>query len=82
MIAARRIKASDLSDARILEVLNRHPDESHTHWTGEASTMLRVMDPEYPDAPVKVLMAKLRSMKRRGLIDGCGCGCRGDWRTL
>lgn len=29
--------------------------------------------------PERVLLAKLVAMKRRGLIDGCGCGCRGDW---
>lgn len=27
----------------------------------------------------KVANAKLRKMKRRGLVDGCACGCRGDW---
>lgn len=30
--------------------------------------------------PPKVVMAKLRSMIRRGLMDGCACGCRGDFR--
>lgn len=26
----------------------------------------------------KVVLAKLRSLIRRGLLDGCYCGCRGD----
>jgi hypothetical protein len=29
--------------------------------------------------PSKVLRAKLRALYRRGLLDGCPCGCRGDW---
>lgn len=29
--------------------------------------------------PDKVLLARLRSMRRRGLIEGCCCGCRGDF---
>ena len=32
--------------------------------------------------PVKVAMAKLRKMERQGLVDGCACGCRGDWTIL
>jgi hypothetical protein len=34
---------------------------------------------ELPTFPPKVVLAKLRSMVRRGLIDGCACGCRGDF---
>jgi hypothetical protein len=32
-----------------------------------------------PDVPEKVLLAKLRSMVKRKVIDGCACGCRGDF---
>jgi hypothetical protein len=32
--------------------------------------------------PEKVVLAKLRRMIRRKLIDGCGCGCRGDLSVL
>ena len=31
---------------------------------------------EYPE---RVLLAKLRRLVRRGLLDGCPCGCRGDF---
>jgi hypothetical protein len=31
------------------------------------------------DFPAKVVRAKLQSMVRRKLIDGCTCGCRGDF---
>ncbi len=74
------MKASDLSDERILEVLSRRPGKWHTH-LGDygVESLPYVYDPGVPDAPMKVLLAKLRSMERRGLISGCGCGCRGDW---
>jgi hypothetical protein len=29
--------------------------------------------------PTKLRVAKIKSMHRRGLIDGCVCGCRGDF---
>lgn len=72
-------KAGDLSEPAILAVLQKRPGEAHTHWTG-AGSMPRVLDPSHRDTPPKVLLAKLRAMARKGLIDGCGCGCRGDWR--
>jgi hypothetical protein len=31
--------------------------------------------------PRKLLIAKLAHMQRRGLIDGCTCGCRGDFEV-
>lgn len=34
---------------------------------------------EIPGVPWKVVLAKFRRVKGRGLVDGCDCGCRGDW---
>jgi hypothetical protein len=31
------------------------------------------------DAPRKVVLAKARKLIKRGLLDGCACGCRGDF---
>jgi hypothetical protein len=33
----------------------------------------------FPDFPEKVVLAKLRAFIHCGLIDGCACGCRGDF---
>lgn len=30
--------------------------------------------------PRKVVLAKLRSMVKRGVLSGCTCGCRGNFR--
>lgn len=32
--------------------------------------------------PEKVVLAKLRSLMKRGLVSGCPCGCRGDLDML
>ena len=29
--------------------------------------------------PEKVQLAKMRQLMKRGLVTGCGCGCRGDF---
>lgn len=35
----------------------------------------------FPQFHYKVVMAKLRSAIRRKIIDGCACGCRGDFEV-
>jgi hypothetical protein len=37
------------------------------------------IEPAFPDVPWKVVAAKLYILVRRGLLNGCTCGCRGDW---
>lgn len=34
-----------------------------------------------PEFPEKVLAAKLRRLVAQGVIDGCTCGCRGDFEV-
>lgn len=34
---------------------------------------------EVLDFPWKVVAAKCRALVKRGLLDGCACGCRGDF---
>lgn len=72
------MKASDLSDERIIGVLMQQEGRWHTS-LGPNEWKPHIYDPAFPDAPRKVLLAKLRSMIKRGLINGCACGCRGDF---
>ena len=53
----------------VAAVLAGHPDD--------VPPMKATQD--YPEMPCKVVLAKAKSLIRRGLIDGCACGCRGDW---
>jgi hypothetical protein len=36
-------------------------------------------EPPYSDLPKKLLRAKMGQLLKRDLIDGCNCGCRGDY---
>lgn len=47
---------------------------ARSHWANR-SDIARL----FPDMPEKVVLAKLRTLIKRGLIDGCACGCRGDF---
>lgn len=38
-----------------------------------------VSSSEVPGVPWKVVLAKFRRVRDRGLVDGCDCGCRGDF---
>jgi hypothetical protein len=33
----------------------------------------------WPDIPQKVILAKLRNLDKKGLVDGCACGCYGGF---
>ena len=37
------------------------------------------IQPWYAGVPWKILQAKLRRLHKGGLLNGCPCGCRGDW---
>lgn len=63
----RRPKASDISDDAFTSYL--HSSDPISIWD------LR----DRLEFPEKVVLAKARSLIRRGVIGGCGCGCRGDF---
>jgi hypothetical protein len=73
MVALWRVgvKASDIPDLDVLRAIEQVK-------TGIGATGWIVAE-QFPEIPEKVILAKLRRLGRRGLIDGCGCGCRGDW---
>lgn len=37
------------------------------------------LEERMPDVPPKVILAKCRSLIKRGKMHGCYCGCRGDF---
>jgi hypothetical protein len=49
---------------------------SGTWYEGFENSVLNAMP---PGTPPKVALAKIRAMIKKGLVDGCGCGCRGDF---
>lgn len=50
-----------------------------THWS-----ITKTDDPGWPlpfpeNTPEKLRLAKMSQLLSKGLVDGCDCGCRGDW---
>lgn len=37
---------------------------------------------EFPGVPRKVVLAKAKRLINRNVIDGCDCGCRGDFEII
>lgn len=72
-MSGRRPQAKDVGDAEFLAVVDRLAT------TDRPWVMRWQVEDEYPDLPWKVLLAKARTLIRRGLLGGCACGCRGDY---
>jgi hypothetical protein len=70
------MKAADIGDARMLEVV-REFNDAHSLWC-----LTYHLEECLPDFPPKVILAKARQLIKRRLMDGCGCGCRGDFEIL
>lgn len=72
------MKCSDIPTRPILEFLAKHQDAWCTHSPpNEHMSSVTLAMPE--GTPEKLVHAKMRMLLKRGLVMGCGCGCRGDW---
>lgn len=67
------MQAKDIPENGILTlVASTHTNIGTSLWDVQAAMS---------DFPAKVVQAKLRSLVKRGILQGCACGCRGDFRT-
>ncbi len=75
------MKCSDIDDLLVLRFLAKHKGKWANHWDPAevGDPLMLTVFTVMPDAPQKVRIAKMRQLKKRGLVDGCACGCRGDW---
>jgi hypothetical protein len=84
------VKASDISDIEMLQLIRQEQIEKKAErpvWADEPVetvwtctwTLAAKLAPTYPE---KVVAAKLRKLLKKKMIDGCPCGCRGDWTVL
>jgi hypothetical protein len=71
-----RLQCKHLPIEPIMQVLH----DAYPGWVcyclGEHS---RPLDAALQDAPFGLKRAKMASLIARGLVDGCACGCRGDF---
>lgn len=82
-----RLQCKDIPDAPILEFLGALPPYEDgtpctwgTFYDAEDgmpfhNSVSKVMPPGIPE---KLMKAKIAMLMRRGLVDACLCGCRGD----
>lgn len=80
------MQCKDIPDRPILAFLAdmpRWPQNGLRMWGNwgsredNANTVLHAMPLGTPE---KLALAKIRQMIRRGVVEGCGCGCRGDFQ--
>lgn len=72
------MQTSQIPEQPIIELLKKNP-VWHTRFRTSPQIMPCILD-AFPDGtPEKVVMAKLKIMIKRKLINGCTCGCRGDF---
>lgn len=67
------MRASDIDRAEVLDFIGSHPGHS-----GIGVPMHAIAD-RFPEFPEAVVRAKLNRMVRKGYLNGCTCGCRGDF---
>lgn len=75
----RRQAAKDVPDAAVLEAIRQNIRSRGICVLGACLWEIQELLPLFHP---KVVHAKLRSMRRRGLISGCACGCRGDFNII
>ena len=72
------MNCKDIPDIPILEFLLKMSESGMgcgCWFSGFENSVRNAM----PDVPDKLAIAKMARLIRRGLVDGCGCGCRGDY---
>lgn len=78
------MQAKDIPNPLILDLIRRESmnrDMGDWEWSGHLPRPVFTRDIQalLPGIPPKVVRAKLSKLVRQGLIDGCCCGCRGDF---
>lgn len=71
------MKAEDITDEMFLNGVRelRQPTSYGFSWVNRFDLA------EHLGFPPKVVLAKARRLIRRNLLDGCDCGCRGDFEV-
>lgn len=85
----KRIQAKDIPEKALIDLIDRlyniprlsgYVGEIRVTYSAGAylSDILKFWD----NIPPKVILAKLRKLEERGKIDGCACGCIGNFTVV
>lgn len=72
------MQCKDLDTIQILNFINIHGGIGCT-WFDLPDTPRSIINAVSNTVPPKLLLAKLKKLRKQGLIVGCCCGCRGDF---
>jgi hypothetical protein len=72
-----RLQAKDIPTRPILEHLAKNEGAWHMMFLDCEFSIWPAIPPEVESD--KLVLAKMRSLIDKGLVDGCACGCRGDF---
>lgn len=73
------MQCKDIPDQPIIEWLNQNTDSEHWATWGKGYSMPTVADCMPEGTPPKLQLAKMKKLIDKGLVNGCACGCRGDF---
>lgn len=75
-----KLQCKDIDTIALLRFIDRKSAESLVE-NPRGSGWVRVWDlePPYSNLPGKLFRAKTGQLMKQGLLDGCNCGCRGDY---
>jgi predicted transcriptional regulator len=71
-----KMQCKDIDEMPILIFLLEHKGRWCNWYFDDERDVRKVMPPGLPS---KLILAKMGNLIRRGLADGCTCGCRGDF---
>lgn len=75
-----RLQCKDIPDEPVLHFLASLNEAAGWHtFPPNQGFQPTVLDAMPSGLPWRLVLAKMRMLIRRGLVDGCGCGCRGDF---
>ncbi|ESY89033.1 hypothetical protein X739_00615 [Mesorhizobium sp. LNHC220B00] len=72
------MQCKDIADLPILRFVASHEGRRCNWYFGDERDVRQAM-PNGFDLPDKLVIAKMAGLIRRKLLDGCPCGCRGDY---
>ena len=71
-----RLQCKHISTIAILEFLANNEGKWCTWFGGFPNSIQNAIGTGFPD---RLVLAKMSKLVRKGLVSGCGCGCRGDF---
>lgn len=73
---SKKMQCKNIPDLPVLEMLAKNPGQWHNWYFRDQFNVASAMPAGIHE---KLILGKMRMLMRRGLVDGCDCGCRGDF---